>query len=97
MPYPLALILATAICVTACSPETTPKQQAHQGELKRPTVEVPANSPSSPQSADAKSVAKAYGVTEERANDVAGRAAALSGGNASKQDMLDALKAARGE
>jgi hypothetical protein len=54
-------------------------------------------SPYQSQSADAKSVAKAYGVTEDRANNVAGQAAAMSGGNASKQDMIDALKPARGE
>ena len=94
MPYARFLILAATICVTACSPGATPPNQTSQTEVNRP-IPAPSESRSSPQSADAKSVAKLYGETEEHTNDVAARAAALSGGNASKQDMLDALKAAR--
>lgn len=94
MSYARFSILAATICVTACSPKATPPQHASQTEVNRP-ISAPAESRSSSQSADAESVARQYGETEEHINDVAARAAALSGGNASQQDMLDALKAAR--
>lgn len=94
MTYNYLPIIAAAIFLTACSPGETSQQKVIQSSTSRPVL--PEASGAS-QQADVKIVAKAYGVTEDRANNVAERAAAMSGGNANKQDMLDALKAARGE
>jgi hypothetical protein len=44
---------------------------------------------------NSRDVARLYNTTEQRANDVASRAAELGG--TSKEKMMEALKAARGE
>ncbi len=73
--------------VAASAPATAP--------APAPTPQFTANKPES--NAQVKAIAQEYGVTESKVHETASRAAELSGGNASKQDMLDALKAARGE
>ena len=77
----------TSANVAASAPVTVP--------TTTPTPQFTANKPES--NAQVKAIAREYGVTESKVHDTASRAAELSGGNASKQDMLDALKAARGE
>jgi hypothetical protein len=87
--------LALAISLSACSPggsPSSPTSSSQQGS-KAETYRSDRTAESDRQ---VKDIARAYGTSEGRVDDVAGRAAELSGGNASKQDMLDALKAASG-
>ena len=100
-------VLTLAIFVSACTPHNNAESVskvnsanvAASAPVMVPTTPPPAqmtaNKPES--NAQVKAIAREYGVTESKVHDTASRAAELSGGNASKQDMLDALKAARGE
>ena len=102
-------ILATVVLsmsIGACSPEksvqlapaTQPQKEVSKTEIDKKGRAVEKEVASRNQSTDqVKSIAKSYGVSETKVHDTASGAAGLSGGNASKQDMLDALMAARGE
>ena len=103
----VSAVLTLAIFVGACTPhndsESVSKVTSANVAASAP-VTVPTTAPTpqvtaiKPESnAQVKAIAREYGVTESKVHDTASRAAELSGGNASKQDMLDALKAARGE
>ena len=100
------LSLVIALSTSACSPEKASPQAAKvEIETIPPSVAVAASAatvaaivPPARQSSDqVKVVAREYGVSEAKVEDTASRAAEMSGGNASKQDMLDALKAATGK
>ena len=87
-------ILAISIC--ACSPEN-PLQQTGKTEPNKKDRVVEKEAQTKSQSTDqVRGIAKDFSVSESKVNDTASRAAELSGGNASKQDMLDAMKAATG-
>lgn len=97
------VILSFAAAISACTPEQ-PSQQQTKIKSERSSTALTTEKPSIPQNTQStqsteqvKGIANDYGVSEERVNNVAGRAAELSGGNANKQDMLDALKAASGK
>ena len=93
----LITILSVSIGVSACGPDQS-SQQTIKAEVYKRERAVVVETPNESKSADqVKIIAKEYGVSEDRVNDVASRAAELSGGNASKQDMIDALKAATGK
>ena len=99
------LSLVIALSTSACSPEKASPHAKVETETIPPSVAVAASAatvaaivPPARQSSDqVKVVAREYGVSEAKVEDTASRAAEMSGGNASKQDMLDALKAATGK
>ena len=101
----LLFVLLLPILMSACTSErqSQPKGEADKSaEIKAERVNYDApnfgskkgQEPPSKNANQVRGIANSYDVSQDRVLGVAGRAAELTGGKATTQDMLDALEAA---